>query len=177
MHSIYGEDYWGFVYIWRDRKRKKYCIGSHFGPLDDGYITSTGHMKNAYKKRPEDFTRRILYLHPHRDNTTLKAMEQRWLDLIKDDQLGLKYYNIKKTATGWQKGMPRSFATKSKISSTLRGRPKPEGFNIGRKHSDETLRKMRETAKGRDMSKCHAGRRKLIVDSENTSAFSLSAEP
>ncbi len=25
---------YGFVYLWRDRKRNKYCIGSHYGSLD-----------------------------------------------------------------------------------------------------------------------------------------------
>ena len=50
----------GFVYLWYDKKKKKYCLGSHYGSIDDGYITSTGYMMKAYKKRPDDFKRRIL---------------------------------------------------------------------------------------------------------------------
>lgn len=40
--------YAGFVYLWYDRKRKWFCIGSHMGRLDDNYTSSTGWMKKAY---------------------------------------------------------------------------------------------------------------------------------
>lgn len=150
--SIYGKDYWGFVYIWHDRKRNKFCIGSHFGALDSGYVTSTGDMKWAYKKRPEDFKRRILYFLPENNLDILRAKEQEWLNLISEEELGRRYYNLKKAAHGWEKGRARSPETKAKISATMKGRKKPTGFNIGRKHSPETLAKMRATAKDRDMS-------------------------
>lgn len=50
----------GFVYIWRDRKHKRYYIGSHWGTPDDGYICSSPWMRQAYKHRPLDFKRRVL---------------------------------------------------------------------------------------------------------------------
>lgn len=37
----------GFVYIWYDRKRKLYYIGSHKGNINDGYICSSNRMRNA----------------------------------------------------------------------------------------------------------------------------------
>ena len=51
---------YGFIYIWRDRKHKRYYIGSHWGTEDDGYICSSPWMSQAYKHRPNDFKRRIL---------------------------------------------------------------------------------------------------------------------
>ena len=56
----YKQDYFGFVYLWYDRKRKMYYIGSHWGTVDDGYICSSNRMRKAYKRRPQDFKRRIL---------------------------------------------------------------------------------------------------------------------
>ena len=50
----------GFVYIWYDRKHKRYYIGSHWGTEDDGYICSSKWMMQAYKLRPKDFTRKII---------------------------------------------------------------------------------------------------------------------
>ena len=96
----------GFVYLWRDKKHNRYCIGSHFGSLNDQYITSTGYMLRAYKKRPEDFKRRILYYHYSEDRKELLEKEQHFLNMIKDGELFHtskpynKYYNIKKNAAG-----------------------------------------------------------------------------
>ncbi|AUS03047.1 hypothetical protein NVP2275O_466 [Vibrio phage 2.275.O._10N.286.54.E11] len=51
----WGKDYYGFVYLWFDAKRRKFCVGSHHGSTQDGYITSTGHMPRAYKKKTTRF--------------------------------------------------------------------------------------------------------------------------
>ena len=67
------------------------------GALDDGYISSTGHFKNAFKKRPDDMKRRILaYVSESREE--MFREEQRWLDMIKDEELCVRYYNVKKRA-------------------------------------------------------------------------------
>ena len=69
------------------------------GALDDGYISSTGHFKNAFKKRPDDMKRRILaYVSESREE--MFREEQRWLDMIKDEELCVRYYNVKKRACG-----------------------------------------------------------------------------
>lgn len=103
--SIYS----GFVYIWYDRKRKWFCIGSHFGTLDDGYTTSTGFMNSALKKRPDDFKRKVLEFCYGTGHKELFLLEQKWLDMIKDEELcsgvnrksdTTRYYNVKKNASG-----------------------------------------------------------------------------
>ena len=168
------KNYFGFVYIWYDRKRKMYYIGSHKGTTDDGYICSNKRMKNAYAKRPKDFKRRIIYYHDIDDHKGLFEKEQYWLNFIKDSELTDKYYNVKKAASGvdsetasrinWKK-----FASKERLkeegqkvkwvlalhSNSPENRIKNSiahsGANnimFGRRHSEETKRLMSEKRKG-----------------------------
>ena len=51
---------YGFVYIWRDKGKNRYYIGSHWGREDDGYICSSHWMRKSFKRRPLDFRRKIL---------------------------------------------------------------------------------------------------------------------
>lgn len=91
----------GFIYIWRDRKRKLFYIGSHKGTIDDGYICSSMLMKQAYNKRPHDFKRRILEYVKFEKHTELIERENYWLSKIKPQELHkVRYYNIKNVATG-----------------------------------------------------------------------------
>lgn len=92
--------YFGFVYIWRDRKHKMFYIGSHMGLISDKYICSSQRMIRAYRKRPEDFTRKILYYLMNGDRVDLLKEEERWLSFIKTEELGKKYYNLKNRAAG-----------------------------------------------------------------------------
>ena len=123
----------GFVYIWFDRKNKRYYIGSHKGNPEDGYISSSSWMKNAYYRRPEDFKRKILSIRGNRRE--LLEEEQKWLDLIDDKELGKKYYNLKKKAYGGfsrcaieksaelRRGIPLTDEMKKKKSIALLGKP------------------------------------------------------
>ena len=86
-----------FIYIWKDRKRKKYYIGSHIGNTHDGYICSSIWMNNAYRKRPQDFKRRIL---ENCNSENVYEREKYWLSMIKDVELNTKYYNAKKVPMG-----------------------------------------------------------------------------
>lgn len=115
VERAYRKDYWGFVYIWRDRRSGMSCIGSHLGRVDDGYLSSTGLLKKAYRKRPHDFMRRIIYWLPVDDRELLLKEEARWLSFIQDNELSTvenleagtaRYYNCKKFAIGgaWNKG-------------------------------------------------------------------------
>jgi hypothetical protein len=100
MTPIYEIDYYGFVYIWYDRKRKMSYIGSHFGPIDDGYTGSSLRFRRALNKRPNDFRRRILaYIKTH-DRKALLQEEERWLHMIKPSHLQKRYYNVKRRGTG-----------------------------------------------------------------------------
>lgn len=83
----------GFVYIWYDRKHKRYYIGCRFGRETDGYICSSRWMRNAYKRRPEDFKRRILAT-GITSKDALYEEEYRWLQMIKPEEVGVKYYNL-----------------------------------------------------------------------------------
>lgn len=90
----------GFIYIWRDRKHNRYYIGSHWGTPDDGYICSSTWMKQAYKIRQHDFKRRIL----KSMNCTRKELleeERKWLNLIKETEIGKRYYNLKGRTEHW----------------------------------------------------------------------------
>lgn len=89
------QDKYGFIYIWFDKKHRRFYIGMHWGTEEDGYICSSSWMKQAYKHRPNDFKRRILeYVHTNRKD--LYEREKYWLSFIKDNELKIKYYNISK---------------------------------------------------------------------------------
>lgn len=111
----YGLDYWGFVYLWRDQRSKMFCIGSHLGSIDDGYLSSTGVFQRAYRKRPKHFKRRIIFWLKVDDWKLLIKEEQRWLSMIEPRELStvenhkadtVRYYNCKRFAMGgaWNKG-------------------------------------------------------------------------
>ena len=90
---------YGFVYIWFDRKHKRYYIGSHWGTEDDGYICSSRWMRKAYKRRPEDFKRKIISK-VFTDRKELLDKEFEWLSLIEETELKSKYYNATKHKNG-----------------------------------------------------------------------------
>ena len=90
----------GFVYLWYDKKRNKFYLGSHLGLPEDGYVGSNHRLKCAYKSRPETFKRRILERHTHITSKQLLEREQFWLNLIRPEELSVRYYNEKKVASG-----------------------------------------------------------------------------
>ena len=51
---------YGFVYIWFDKKHRRYYVGCHWGNEYDGYVCSSSWMNQAYRIRPQDFKRRII---------------------------------------------------------------------------------------------------------------------
>lgn len=89
---------YGFVYIWFDRKHKRYYVGMHWGTEDDGYVCSSTWMMQAYKHRPQDFKRRILKK-VYTNRKDLYEAEVKWLSLIDDDELKTKYYNLSKNVS------------------------------------------------------------------------------
>ena len=103
------QEKYGFVYIWYDKLKKMYYIGSHWGTENDGYICSSRWMRDSYRRRKHDFRRKtIIKIFSSREN--LLKEEQYWLNMIKDEELATKnstdntrkknvrYYNISKTA-------------------------------------------------------------------------------
>ena len=149
---------YGFVYIWRDRKHKRYYIGAHWGTEDDGYICSSTWMMNAYKRRPQDFKRRIL----KRIKTSrldLYQEEYYWLKMIKYSEIKIRYYNLRiRAAPLWHfkekenpmKGRKHSNETKEKISKAnkikLSGKNNPR---YGKKLSKEAKQLIGKASKER----------------------------
>ena len=117
---------YGFVYIWYDSKRKMYYVGCHWGTEDDGYICSSSRMRKSYRRRPEDFKRRtIIIVHTNREN--LLEEEFKWLSLIEDNELGKKYYNLRKHKWGhWSTNIDKQQSIGEKISLSLTGKKQSE---------------------------------------------------
>ena len=187
------QEKYGFVYLWRDRKHKRYYVGSHWGTENDGYICSSRWMRKAYKRRPNDFKRRTISIVKNREE--LSEEEHRFLQMIREDELKIKYYNIRNNHFGhwsedekrrveisntcaWSKGLTKETDERlakiaDTLSKTLKGRDTraeggskwtgeqrqavgerskklfPNGPWAGKKHSDETKRKISKSKKGR----------------------------
>ena len=150
------QEKYGFVYIWLDRKHKRFYIGAHWGTKDDGYICSSSWMKQAYKNRPEDFRRRILKVITT-NKKDLFEEEQKFLDKIKDNELKNRYYNLSKLARcppgspdkkskekakeTWKQKMATGYVSPNKGKNNL------TSWNKGIPCSEKTKEKLREANK------------------------------
>ena len=152
MKEVLITEEYGVIYIWYDRKHKRYYIGSHWGnnPESDGYICSSNRMRNAYKKRPEDFKRRIIS----------KIYTSRY-DLLEEENLILRrrshkkdqYYNLKFFA-GVHYYEMHSEESKAKMSASKKNmsdetKAKMSASKKGRFVSEETKAKMSASHKGK----------------------------
>lgn len=179
----------GFVYIWFDRKHKRYYIGCHWGTIDDGYICSSAWMRQGYKHRPHDFKRKVL----KRGITKTKLHEEEyyWLKQIKEDELGKRYYNLHNHHFGhWHTVESSRQTVREKLSEAskklhqdlvykekyLEGRKKipqqtPEQIakrsasNTGKKRTEETKRKISESNKGKVMGPLSDDHRRKVSES------------
>lgn len=120
-------DKYGFVYIWRDRKHARYYVGCHWGTIDDGYICSSSWMNSSYKKRPEDFKRRILEKNLTRPE--MYEVEKKWLSLLKSEEMKPKnpyprYYNLNNKGNNlWHQDKDKVLTVGQKISLAKKGKP------------------------------------------------------
>lgn len=166
---------YGFVYIWFDRKHKRYYVGCHWGEINDGYICFSNWMRDAYKRRPKDFKRKIL-----KTNLTRQQMyieEQKYFDMIKLEEIKIRYYNLNLSSKKLWHQYPESVKTiGQKISASKTGknlgRPCPEHVkeatsiaNKNRKFTDEHKAKLRAAKLGRKLSPEH--RDKVIKTLKN----------
>lgn len=119
----------GFIYIWHDRKHNRFYVGSHWGSENDGYICSSNWMRDAYKRRREDFKRRILKSNIPTKHE-LSVEEQRWLNMIKPEEIRIRYYNLAIRGGRWDKNdhqrIGHTDETKQKISEAAKGKPKSQ---------------------------------------------------
>lgn len=163
---------YGFVYVWFDRKHTRFYIGCRWGREDDGYVCSSTWMKNSYKRRPGDFKRRVV-ARVFTTRQDLLTEEHRWLLMIKDSELGSRYYNLHKHHFGHWSTCPEATKTiGQKISEATKGKkawnkgmklgPQSEDRRAktskwllenspmrGRQHTEETKEKMSASLKGR----------------------------
>lgn len=110
------QEKYGFVYIWRDKKHARFYLGCHWGKEDDGYICSSTWMKNAYKRRPQDFKRRII-ARVYTNRNDMLDEEFRWLQLIPSEELGKSYYNLNQHRNGHWSTDETKLERQRKISS------------------------------------------------------------
>ena len=137
----------GFVYIWLDRKKNRYYVGSHWGEEDDGYVCSSTWMKQAYAKRPQDFKRRIL--ERFTDRSMINQVEHRWLQMIKPEELGERYYNLRNYRFGdWPDSEASRVTVSQKISNVMRT-PEVQAKLRSRRHTPETRTKISDGLKGK----------------------------
>lgn len=153
----------GFVYLWMDSGRhskshpneRRFCLGSHKGTEDDGYITGTGggRFQHAYAKRPQDFRRRILSRIYVGGAAKILVIEQQWLNLIKPEELMNKYYNQTTVAKGWPNDNPKFAAARDEHIRQLNANPEFRAM------SDERSRKMMlENHANPEFAKVHSER-------------------
>lgn len=143
----------GFVYIWYDRKRSMYYIGSHWGTETDGYICSSNHMRKAYRRRPHDFKRRII-TRVYTNRLDLLNEEQKWFDQVKHKN---RYYNLRFSVMKPAWAQPDyKMTVGQKISQTRKGMKLSEqhckniaAAKTGVVHSEATKAKMSATMKAK----------------------------
>lgn len=138
---------YGFVYIWYDRKHKRYYVGCRWGHEDDGYICSSSWMKRSFKRRPSDFKRKILA----RIKTNKKDLleeEYKWLKMMKDSELGKRYYNLHNHHFNhWSTDENKRLTIGQKISAAPNRAANISKSNKGKKVSEETKQKLSDIAK------------------------------
>jgi len=150
---------YGFVYIWYDRKHKRYYVGSHWGTEDDGYICSSKWMYTARNRRPSDFKRRVI----SRISSNRKELldeENRWLSMMKPAEMKSRYYNhVAKAYNHWSADEKARVQVGQKITNANTGRkqnfkdPEDRARKIsegkkGTKFTDEHKAKLREKKLG-----------------------------
>lgn len=133
----------GFIYLWFDKKNKMYYLGCHWGKIDDGYICSSNRMRDAYRRRPQDFKRRVIQKNIPKEN--LLSIEHKWLSLITESELGTKYYNRYTINTAlllaWAANKGRKQSSEE-IQKRIENRK-------NYKHSEETKQKISMSHKGK----------------------------
>ena len=177
---------YGFVYIWYDKKHKRYYVGSHWGTEDDGYICSSKWMKRSFERRPNDFKRRIIK-RIYSSRNELLIEEQRWLNMIKPEEIKVKYYNLRIATNHWyaddynRKTISEKISIRTKEAMAdpeIRKKYDENYRKADRKLSDpETRRKRSESMKKKMAEKYTVeNRRKPLTPEERTKYYSEKAK-
>jgi hypothetical protein len=169
---------YGFVYIWYDKKHKRYYVGAHWGTIDDGYICSSVWMKQAFKHRPKDFKRKILSF-VYTNKKDMFEEEYRWLAMMKPEELkGNRYYNTQNHHFSHWSANPQTServkekATGKKLSpESIEKRQNTRMSNNGYIFSEKTKNKMSQSRMGKKnhfYGKTHSDDMKKTLSDLNT---------
>ena len=140
---------YGFVYLWYDKKHKRYYVGCHWGTENDGYICSSSNMKSAYNRRSNDFKRKILKTKIENKKLLLEE-EFKWLSLMKKEELGVRYYNLHNHHfSHWSTDENSLMTVGEKISKANKDDPRRSEWMKNRTISDETKEKLRQANLGK----------------------------
>lgn len=153
------QEKYGFIYLWRDKKHDRFYVGSHWGNENDGYVCSSSWMLQAYKKRPQDFKRRIVERFD--DRSKINEIEHRWLQMIKTEELKKRYYNLTNRRFGHWANDERSRMTvgqkialaKSYISEETRNKMRLAALGKKRIFSEEHKKNISLSARGKKKKK------------------------
>ena len=129
----------GIVYQWINIENNKYYIGSHFGYLNDGYISSGKIFQQEYALHKNKMMRIILYI--GEDFRKVEEFYLKYIDVAKD----MQSYNMKNSVL-WG-GVPvnkLSLETRAKISEALRKR-------VRKPMTQEQKQKISQTLTGRKL--------------------------
>ena len=160
----------GFIYMWFDRDRKMYYIGSRIGSPEDSYVTSSHWLAGEIKYRPSSFRRRILAKDIPLDK--LRKLEYSLICKIKPEWFGTRYYNVrggrKKGTPASNKGKPMSIEQRKKLSDIKRGiAPYNKGksglpSSRGAENGKKSAHKVSQTIKGRKLQTMEDGSRRWV---------------
>ena len=144
-----------FVYLWHDKVRNMFYVGSHSGSVTDNYLSSSRWLSAEIRYRPNDFRRKILK-HCASKQEAL-SVEYSLITKIKESEYGKKYYNLKqgkpKGSDPWNKGKTDIYSqetldkmSKKKLGNkNTKGTAMPSSANNGRK----SAQKLSQTVTGR----------------------------
>lgn len=138
---------YGFIYLWFDRKYKRFYLGRHWGSIDDGYVCSSKWMRQSYKRRPHHFKRRIVKIITTNKND-LSLEEHRYLSMIKKDEFGTKYYNFVNNASVTPGHTGRKHSEESRRKMSESHKKNPTNYWKGKKRSEETKSKVSKSKMG-----------------------------
>ena len=132
-----------YLYIWHDTKNKKYYLGVHLHKDGDDYAHSSTLMESfTYSNRPDYMKRKILKW------GTWDEMYETECRLIREKCSKLKrYYNVNNLPNARKAGRLGGMKMKGYIKSDIHIDNLSKA-QTGKKHSEETKKKISESQKG-----------------------------
>ena len=116
----------GFVYKWIDSSNQMYYIGSHKGSPNDEYVGSGIRFSRAYSKRPEMFSREIVY-----NGVDYRELEEFILEEL-DAANDSMSYNLKNASMGGHMGAEGIEKMRKSLTGKKRSKEACESLTRGK---------------------------------------------